>query len=371
MLSFVGILLFIRFVVRKNYVLSIPKSSVFKVITYFWLLCIIHLIVSLFLKTNWYFYLRNTVIFYASFTFLIGFYWYNSFKEFLHKARHILLLVVVALFPTGTKYYLDRFSLSVFFPLLLKKDNSFIPLILLLLNFIYAVVFASMTVAILGSILFVLITIRHYAYLRLLFSTSLVVFIAFFIYLAPSLQLYKIGDRSYKLFGNVERVYTDNDLLRIDENSSWRTILWYRITVEKFPKNLAGIGFGTPLIVYTKGRNTAVSNYDDEHDAHVTGVHNTYLTLFGRLGIGYLLIIYTIYTIVFKEFYAYKKYYIAEGGYLFFLSFFSISIIGLFNLVLESPIYASLYWVFLGLVARAIYNRPLNENTLTSSQVSS
>jgi O-antigen ligase len=177
--------------------------------------------------------------------------------------------------------------------------------------------------------------------------------------------MYKDGE--YHLFGNVQKVYADNLVLQIDYNSSWRAILWYRSLVEKFPENLLGIGFGTPILEYKEKRNSADSDYDDEHDAHVIGMHNTYITLFVRLGIFYLFIIILIFNCVFKEFYRYRNYYFQVNQIRIFLFFFSVAIIGLFNLIKESPIGASLFWVSLGFVAKAIENRKSYFRLLTSS----
>ncbi|HYC30440.1 MAG TPA: hypothetical protein VEB42_16510, partial [Chitinophagaceae bacterium] len=90
---------------------------------------------------------------------------------------------------------------------------------------------------------------------------------------------------------------------------------------------------------------------------YVLGGHNSYIYLFARLGIVYLLITVYIYGTVFKEYFHHKKYYLANNQALVFWSFFTMSIIALFNPALETPIYASAYWMLLGFTARAIYNR--------------
>jgi O-antigen ligase len=102
---------------------------------------------------------------------------------------------------------------------------------------------------------------------------------------------------------------------------------------------------------------TAFSNYDDEYDIHVMGSHNTYLTVSSRLGLLYPVLLVLIYRLVFKEFYYWFGYHNYKRDLLIFVSFFTVTIIGLFNLLLESPIYASLYWMLLGFVARAIEAR--------------
>jgi hypothetical protein len=60
---------------------------------------------------------------------------------------------------------------------------------------------------------------------------------------------------------------------------------------------------------------------------------------------------------VFKEYFYFKTYYYNSGSVLLFWCFFAISMIAFFNPVLESPIYASCYWLFLGFLAKAILTR--------------
>jgi hypothetical protein len=203
-----------------------------------------------------------------------------------------------------------------------------------------------------------------YSLFRLLFLVAFISFIGLFAYLSPDLAKYSEEEKGKNLFGNQELVCKSNKILSADPNSSWRMVYWYRVVVENFPKNLLGIGFGTPYLPYVPGKDTAESLYDDEHDAHLTGTHNSFITLFVRLGILVLPFFFFLYAIILKEFYRFKQYYVANHHIVFFMGFFAISIIALFNPVLETPMYAGLYWFFLGLVAKSIYERKLQyENT--------
>jgi len=367
-LSCIGIIVFLANGVNKKFNLYIPKSDLFKMLFLFWGICGVHLIASVFLKTNWYFYFRNSVIFYSSFTFFIGFYWHKEFKHFLFRIRKFLVVAILGLMPTRNLVLLDRFSAAVFFPFFFKKGIFFTTLFILLLNFLYAYFFASMTAALIGIILIGIILLPKYAYFQLAFISIFLTVAVVFASLAPSLKLYQENSESHRLFGNVKAVYQSNKLLQIDGNSSWRTILWYRVIVDEFPKNIWGLGFGTPLLKYKPNAKTVESDHHDEHDAHVIGVHNTYITLFARLGILVLLFFYVVYTFVLKEFYYFRSFYQKSQDYTIFLAFFTISIIGLFNLVLESPIYAGLYWFLLGLLAKAIFERRKQYANITSSQ---
>jgi hypothetical protein len=230
---------------------------------------------------------------------------------------------------------------------------------LLVLNFIYSFTFESLTVTLVTLILLAVIIVRRYVYFRILFTTLLLLFIVVALSLVPNIELYRTGP--YNLFGNVEAVVQSHFLLGLDDNTTWRLVYWYRIVVERFPQNIIGIGMGTPLLHYVPGMDTYLTSvYDDEYDIHVMGVHNSYLTLFARLGVLYLFFLYLVYGIVLKEYYQWLPYYRSRNLALLFVSFFTVSIIGLFNLVLESPIVASLYWAILGFLARAIYQRKLD-----------
>lgn len=359
LLSLFGIGLFLKKSFRRKGKFMLPQSGLYRLMIFYLCLAGFHLILSIFWKTNWYFYIRNAVIFYAAFTFFIGFYYYDYAKAFYRKSRGFMasFFAFAFAFPRPS-LLMDRYNATVFFPLLFFGRNLHHIIfwgLFLVLCFIYTLTYVSSTIILTAMLLSLIMYLRRYLYLKFIFLSGFSVFIFFFVSLMPALQLYKTGE--YRLFGNVHEVYRQNKLLQVDYNSSWRLILWYRVSVERFPENIVGLGYGTPLIEYKKGYNTAESNHDDEHDAHVIGVHNTYLTTAVRLGLLYVFILYAIYRITFKEYYKYRRYYIETEDVLFMLGFFAVSVIGIFNLVIESPTVAALYWTFLGFFAKIIYNR--------------
>jgi O-antigen ligase len=146
-----------------------------------------------------------------------------------------------------------------------------------------------------------------------------------------------------------------NFILDLDPNNTWRLVLWKQILVDHFPGNIFGIGFGTPAVAYYP-----VADFSKlDTLPYVLGAHNSYIYLFGRLGIVYLLLIVPVHVIIFKEYFYHKSYYRNNNGILLFYSFFAISMITLFNPTLESPIFAAGYWLVLGFLARCIYFRQL------------
>jgi hypothetical protein len=146
--------------------------------------------------------------------------------------------------------------------------------------------------------------------------------------------------------------------LSLDVNTTWRLVLWKEVLVDNFPGNILGLGFGTPMMKYFP-----VEDYNKlDTLPYVIGAHNSYIYLFGRLGIPYLFFLFSVYIKIFKEYFYYKTYYYSNKTILIFFSFFAISIVALFNPTLESPVYASLYWILLGFLAKAIYNRTINSS---------
>jgi hypothetical protein len=158
----------------------------------------------------------------------------------------------------------------------------------------------------------------------------------------------------------IHEVMRSNPILSIDGNNTWRMVLWRQIIVDDFPWNIPGLGFGTRALNY----------YPIEDISklaslpYVLGAHNSFVYLFGRLGIFYVLLIIPVYICVFREYFYHKAYYSANNQVLIFWSFFAITIIAAFNPTLESPIYSGAYWLLLGFTARCIRNRifakPLN-----------
>jgi hypothetical protein len=363
-LSFLGFLTFLLYTFKGNKVV-IPRSNLYRLALAVQILGLVHLIFSFSIKTNLYFYLRNSVIVYSIFSFFLGFYFFNFLKGYFALVRILFASFLIPTVLLGIKSFLDRYSGSVFFPFLFRRLNIVSLTGVLLLNIIYAITFESMTVGLISILLGGIIILRSYRLLRAAVVMGFIGFVGLLIYFAPNVELYKTGP--YSLFGNVRAVIDSHYLLGLDHNSTWRLVFWYRLIVENFPQNILGIGLGTPLLDYIPGQDTAFSNYDDEYDIHVMGSHNTYLTVAARLGLLFPVLLVLIYRRVFREFYRWFGYYNYRRNLLIFISFFTVSIIGLFNLLLESPIYASLYWMLLGFVAKAIEVRKAEMYGLSQS----
>jgi hypothetical protein len=364
LLSMIGLFVFVRHYVKPGLRLSFPQEAIYRSVLALLALFIVYAVVSLSLKTNWYYYFRNLSIVYTVFTFFIGYHLYPQQFIFFSRARKWLYGFALFSFATATPNLIDRNAYMYWLTLIQKDWRIKGLMILTILSILYILAYTSLTVAvILILVIGVLVIPRYWMFIGLaLVGLGVMVFL--FSEAAPILKLYR--HPGYSLFGNVHFVYAHHPWFQLDHNSSWRMIFWYRTVVELFPQNLAGIGIGTPLLPYLPEVTTTDQVHTDEYMAHVTGTHNTFITVFVRFGILSVLLFAFIYHTVFKEFYQHRTYYTKTRNDLgLFMAFITISIIGLFNLVIETPTLSSVFWVSLGFVSRAIYMRKSQKNPTT------
>ncbi|MGB8190932.1 MAG: hypothetical protein WCF67_03390 [Chitinophagaceae bacterium] len=316
--------------------------------------CTLHALTSLARMDTFYYYLRNMVIMYSMFAFFAGFYLLKYLGRFVDKARAFLrgFISLFLLIPLP-RIFFERFGVAMLFPALFKNTaNRWIGLMLIVINIIYGISYKSATAIFVAAFFILLFISWGYRFFMQTMVCLLVIFTVMFIYLHPNLALIS-ENFTFDTENPIYRVIGSHPLLSIDGNSTWRLVLWDQLLVDDFPANIFGLGFGTPAIKYHP-----VEDYSKLHTLpYVLGGHNSYVYLFARLGIVYILLTAFIYMYVFREYFYHKRYYFANKQVLIFWSFFTVSIIALFNPALETPIYASAYWMLLGFTARAIYNR--------------
>lgn len=332
---------------------TIIKSPIYIYVCLLIFLGIFHSVTSIFRMDQFYYYLRNSVIVYSMFTFFLGFFSLSYLREFISKIRQFLYhYIVILLFLPISKFLFERYGMATLFPALFKKSGKYTLLLLILINGIYAITYKSSTSFVLSLFYFLLMIVPGYKFFKQLLVLIFIGFSILFISLLPELGLIK-NNFSFYNEDAIRAVMNSNKVLGLDPNNTWRLVLWKQFIVDLFPGNLIGIGFGTPAIMYYP-----IADFSKlDSLPYVLGAHNSFIYLFSRLGIFYLLIIIPIYSIVFKEYFYQKKYYRNNNEILIFYSFFAITIISLFNPTLESPIFAGGYWLVLGFVARSIYNR--------------
>ena len=345
LLSLIGLFCGIYYLGKK-----IKVKSLDFLVLLFLFLCAFHLLISIPKKTNWYFYARNSVIFYSVFSFYLGKMFFLYFDSAILKIKLILQgFVAYGLFIKNE--LLARYSGPVLYPLLLNKISNSSLLFLVVVIVLHGVFYEALSITFLAVMSFIFWFLKSYKQFKWFTVLTLFGLIITYVYFYDNIILYRTGKYAY--FGNVLAVYGSHPLLNIDHNTSWRLILWYRYIVENFPSNLFGIGFGTPLLTYVPEVTTASQVIDEVH-AHVSGAHNTFITLFTRLGLVGLFILVKICFKVFKAFYEIKQLNSHSRYLLYFLVWIVVFSLGLFNLCLESPIRSSLFWISLGFIARLL-----------------
>ena len=343
----------------------IIKTPIYLYIVILILWGIVHGITSLLRMDSFYYYLRNTVIVSSMFSFFIGFYCLKYLEEFIIKIRNLLRYYVsFFLFMPVSYLFFERYGMATVFPSLFKNGKRLTTLtFLIILNFIYAVTYTSSTSFVLGIFYIFILFTPGYKFFKQTVVVALVIFSFFFIVVQENLSLIKPGFSFYDEYP-IKNVMSSNAILGLDPNNTWRLILWKQLIVDQFPNNLFGLGFGTPALTYYP-----VADFSKLSSLpYVLGAHNSYIYLFSRLGIIYLLLVIPIYSRVFREYFYFKNYYKQNNSILLFYSFFAISIISLFNPTLETPIFASSYWLLLGFVTRSIYNRQGSFNNSIQSE---
>ncbi len=314
----------------------------------------VHMISSLFRMDSLYFYLRNTVIIYSMMTFFIGYYCLTYLQNFLDKTILALRSYIgIFLFIPLPRVFFERFGMAMLFPsLVYRSPLRWVPAFLITINLIYGITYSSLTAWIIAAFYFLLFISPGYRFFKQVMILCGLAFVVLFIYFVPYLSLIANRFNTENANGILDVMHS-NHLLALDGNSTWRLVLWKQVLVDHFPANLFGIGFGTKMFRYFPIEDLSKL----KNLPYVLGAHNSFIYLFGRMGIPFLLFITVIYTRIFKEYFYFKSFYYHNHQILIFWSFIAASIIALFNPALESPIYAGAYWLLLGFTARAIHNR--------------
>lgn len=316
----------------------------------FMVLCALHTVTSVFRADSVYLFLRNSVIFYSAFSFFVGYFLYLYFDVFFKRLGVVIGGYVTSLlfFPVSHLVY-DRFSVSVLFPLVASKSpRHLVLLVLAAMAALYSVFHESSTSLILTGLFILLFVVRSYFVFATVIGVGLVLAGIGFAWLVPDLSIDSSRYSYYNEVGIWELI-SRRDLFRLDPNTTWRLVLWKQLLVDQFPANLLGIGFGTPALQFFP-----IEDYDKLSTLpYVLGGHNSFVYLFCRLGLLFLGIFACLYHFVFSYFFQLRAE-MNSKSFFYLLAFLSISTVALFNPVLETPVYASVFWIALGLVSRSI-----------------
>lgn len=346
-ISFIGAMFFLLKIVRlKRF--KIERQSYELYLFIFVAVCCFHLIYSLNKMTSFYYYARNSVILYSVFSFYLGYYFFERYHGIVLGFRKELL-VVMSTSVVFFKMILARYSGPILLPLFTGVKSISNVILLFALILIHSVKEDALSVAVIIPLFFLVFLSRNFKEFSRYFLTGISLIVVFFLYFYDNFMLYKTG--YYNYFGNVHAIYNSHPALSVDVNVTWRILLWFRYIVERFPDNIIGIGFGTPMLDYIAERRSHWTGNDEIH-AHVSGAHNSYLTLLLRLGVVGFYALVMISRKVFKDYFHARKLdkfkqYIPY--YFVWIGMFSLIV---FNLGLESPLRAGLFWVATGFVAK-------------------
>lgn len=335
--------------------LKIGNDTISKIVLALILLGSLHAVVSIFRMDSVYYYLRNSVILYSMFTYFIGYYGYKYLLPSLKKIQNTFrLYYTIFLLKPADNVFFDRFSISTALPLLFKRYRGFYTVLLVsTLTVIHALDYKSATSFVAALFLIFLYLSPSYKFFRQVVLLGFIIFSLFFIYFFPNFALIHTSDQPIHDYMAIDQITASHFLLGLDENSTWRLVLWYQYLVDRFPGNLIGYGFGTPVVFHFP-----ILDIDKLNTLpYVIGAHNTFVTLFCRLGIFFIINIILLYTTVFKEYFKFRRHYEKSFDIFIFYSFFAFFILCFFNPALETPLHSGGYWLVLGLLSAAIKKR--------------
>lgn len=334
-LAIIGFLIFIG-----NPVLYRKDDYIYNNVILILFIFLAYAVTSLLIFENFYGYLRNTVLLYSVFSFFLG----TKLYEALLRVGKKDLLFLSAILPFPNLGYLPLVPLFLFRYSKLFTWQSIVLILSLLVIMAWYFVGSTPIAVILLVVSFCLLTERS----RVLSMFTLAGFGAgFLIFMQPHLNIH--------LIDGIGAVMGGSDILRLDGNATVRFLMWSYLFFEVFPNNLFGIGFGTPMIsipfLLKAGMATVV--IEDPCIEYTLGAHNSFVTVFARCGVVGLLAFICLYWRLVKDFVNDKITSKGSKVFFFYYAFVMITGVAMLNVVLESPIYASLYWGVLGMLYQA------------------
>lgn len=304
------------------------------------------LISYFFLKqgTNYEFF-RTTPVIYSIFSFFLGIEFIKNIHFFnTNASRNKLEYIIGALFVKSGNVITG----PILLPLLFFKKHKFV-LHLIIFIFIMGYSYRTSSTFLLLPLIFIflLVILRKRRFQNIVLRKRFLIFLSIIFF--TFIVIAGVILRDFYLFGWT--LFDD----RIDTNTIWRILLWsFQFNEHIIKHPFFGIGFGTKMFDFNDERAMMFLGMEDDPQLPYTlGTHNSYFFILLRLGIiGYFIVIF-LYAYFFKQI---RMYNFANNKLIvaLFFSFIFISISALFHVVLESPIYAGIYWIITGMLYEGI-----------------
>ena len=332
------------FLFLSNPVIYKKNDYIYNIVVLILFIFSFYAVLSLFIFESFYGYLRNTVIVYSIFSFFLGI---RLFDILLRIAKSDFLFLS-AMFPSASFY---RTSYAVLIPLYLFRYSKSFNIVSLLMTIAvmsgFAIYYGGQTAFIVISLLFLLHIMNNWIRITALASLAFIV-IGFFVFIEPYFNMLLQSD----WWSVVDKHY----LFNIDGNLTMRFFYWSYIFYKDFIDNLLGIGLGTPLFSkhFLEWRLYLWHSIrPDPYIEYTMGAHNSYLTILARFGIIGIIPFLVLYWKLTADFVQCKFSLQNPKLHFFYYAFFIISGSAIVNVVIESPIHASLYWGLLGMLCQA------------------
>lgn len=339
--------------VKKDYLKGFYLIHLFFILLLWGFFEIIYSILFLKTTTNVYVFFRTTVIWYSMFSFFLGLKFYNLFVLFFFKKVKSKKKWLITLFNAFSS---DRYNLALL-PLIHNKTNRVIFIIVLLL-LVFIKGEDTPKVIFIATIFLYLFNKKNkfYSWLfnPILLFTFFILSLISLLYLSNKFSLFfdlDIAD-AYQYIDVIPSAGVGNII--------WRIMFWAyelkTVTLSSVNGFVFGFGFGTPIFDINSAPSFLLISNDTPNEEYYLGTHNSILYILFKQGIIAFVLFLSIIFSVFNRLKKINK----QNGYLpndliyFFLSFIFIFIAALFNVVLESALYASVFWIHIGMLYQAI-----------------
>lgn len=290
--------------------------------------------------TSPYLFLRTTVVVYSGFAFLIG----VRLAEAPRWTRDLVRwfgipLVLVSLFVSS-----DILAAPAAAAIAFSERKRPVLLTLLYLGALFVLRGRATTAAMVLVVLFYWLFRNRKSLARWLFRTGLVLLV-FASFILLMLYVYDAYREFY--VGGYEVIEADGFN---DRNALWRLFFWAYLAENRLLQApVAGIGFGTPLFdIRDPAALFIVHGALDRYSwQYVLGPHNSLVYVFARMGLIGLTSFLMFNMRLIQQYWTNRDQFSRSSEGLF-LAFLLLMTGAAFNVVIESPIYASAYWMSAG-----------------------